>query len=1034
MGDIMRPVPFEELLTRIFDEYLQQGSIFGIPEQQFYSPANDRSVNVFGETCATPVGPAAGPHTQLAQNIITSWLTGGRFIELKTVQILDRLELEKPCIDAEDECFNTEWSTEFTLQKAWDEYLKAWFVLHLLEQIFQPASAGAGKSFIFNMSVGYNLDGIKQPPMQQFIDSMIDASAQPKFTQYRDTLSRWLHDDDFLARHGLNKQRETLRALPERIPATLVHGVTLSTMHGCPPHEIEAICQYMLEEKALNTFVKLNPTLLGYARVRQILDSCGFSYIGLKEASFEHDLKLSQALEMLKRLMTLAKQKSLGFGVKLTNTLGTINNKGALPGDEMYMSGRALFPLSINVAAELSRAFDGKLPISYSGGASQLTIRDIFDTGIRPITMATDLLKPGGYLRLSACMRELEASDTWGMTQIDVERLNRLAEDAMTMAYTQKHWKPEDRIEVAESLPLTDCYVAPCVTACAIKQDIPEYIRLMGEQRYADALALIYQRNALPAITGHICDHQCQYNCTRLDYDSALNIRELKKIALEKGWDEYKQRWHKPAGSGSRHPVAVIGAGPAGLAAGYFLARAGHSVTLFEREANAGGVVKNIIPQFRIPAELIQHDIDFVADHGVKFEYGCDAHLTVQQLKNQGYQYVLIATGTDKNSGVKLEGDNPHVWKSLPFLREYNQGSTLKLGKHVVVVGAGNTAMDCARAALRVPGVEKATIVYRRSLQEMPAWREEYEEALHDGVEFRFLMNPQRFAADGTLTLRVMSLGEPDEKGRRRPVETDDTITLHADSLITAIGEQQDTDALSAMGVPLNDKGWPEVNANGETRLTNVFMIGDVQRGPSSIVAAIGSARRATDTILYRENIRSHHADKRWNNVNPAEIYQRKGEISVAIIDKDDRDAFVAQEGERCLECNYLCSKCVDVCPNRANVSIAIPGFRNRFQTLHLDAYCNECGNCAQFCPWQGKPYKDKITVFSLAQDFDASSNPGFLVEEDRVRIRLNNQSWVLNIDNDGQFASIPPGLDETCRIISHVHQQHHYLLGRVEV
>lgn len=192
----------------------------------------------------------------------------------------------------------------------------------------------------------------------------------------------------------------------------------LSTMHGCPPHEIEAICRYMLEEKGLNTFVKLNPTLLGYARVREILDVCGFGYIGLKEESFDHDLKLTQALEMLERLMALAKEKSLGFGVKLTNTLGTINNKGALPGEEMYMSGRALFPLSINVAAVLSRAFDGKLPISYSGGASQLTIRDIFDTGIRPITMATDLLKPGGYLRLSACMRELEGLTPGDLTML----------------------------------------------------------------------------------------------------------------------------------------------------------------------------------------------------------------------------------------------------------------------------------------------------------------------------------------------------------------------------------------------------------------------------------------------------------------------------------------------------------------------------------------------------------------------------------------------------------------------------------------
>ena len=213
--------------------------------------------------------------------------------------------------------------------------------------------------------------------------------------------------------------------------------------------------------------------------------------------------------------MALAKEKSLGFGVKLTNTLGTINNKGALPGEEMYMSGRALFPLSINVAAVLSRAFDGKLPISYSGGASQLTIRDIFDTGIRPITMATDLLKPGGYLGLIACMREVEGSDGWGL-------------GGGAVGLGMGGGGDEERIDVAEDLPLTDCYVAPCVTACAIKQDIPEYIRLLGEHRYADALELIYQRNALPAITGHICDHQCQYNCTRLDYASALNIRELK--------------------------------------------------------------------------------------------------------------------------------------------------------------------------------------------------------------------------------------------------------------------------------------------------------------------------------------------------------------------------------------------------------------------------------------------------------------------------------------------------------------------------
>ncbi|MGL5386749.1 MAG: putative selenate reductase subunit YgfK [Serratia sp. (in: enterobacteria)] len=1035
MGDIMRPVPFKALLTRIFDEYQTSRSIFGIPEQQFYRKHDDRQINVFSESCETPLGPAAGPHTQLAQNIIVSWLAGGRFIELKTVQILDRLELEKPCIDAEDECFNTEWSTEFTLLKAYDEYLKAWFALHLLEAMFDPRTKGESKSFIFNMSVGYNLDGIKQPPMQAFIHNMMDSTHNPQYAEYQAILNAWVQDERFINQFALSSQRGALAQLSEHIPAQLVSGITLSTMHGCPPDEIEAICRYMLAEKRLNTFVKLNPTLLGYARVRAILDTCGFDYVGLKEESFEHDLKLEQAIAMLHRLTALSKQQQLGFGVKLTNTLGTINHKGALPGEEMYMSGRALFPLSINVAAVLSREFNGELPISYSGGASKFNVREIFDTGIRPITMATDLLKPGGYLRLTECMQELDASDSWQMTRIDVDKLQALADKAVSMEYTQKHWKSTDRIDAGGPLPMIDCYVAPCVTACAIKQDIPEYIRLLGEQRYADALELIYQRNALPAITGHICDHQCQYNCTRLDYDSALNIRELKKVALEKGWDEYQRRWHKPAGSGSKRPVAILGAGPAGLSAGYFLARAGYQVTLFEREANAGGVVKNIIPQFRIPAELIQHDIDFVAAHGVKLVYGCDPELTVDKLQQQGFDYVFIGIGTDKNSGVKLAGNNRNVHKSLPFLRDFNLGKPMNLGKHVAVVGAGNTAMDCARAALKVPGVQDVTVLYRRTLNEMPAYREEYLEAVEDNVQFMFLTNPEHFDANGTLTARVMTLGEPDEQGRRRPVATDQTLTLQIDTLITAIGEQADQEVLHKLGVPLDEAGYPQVNtATGETTRPNVFLIGDVQRGPSSIVAAIGNARNAAETVLARENVKTHHAEKYWSNVDPAEIYRRKGSISVALVDKTEREAFVAQEAQRCLECNYVCSKCVDVCPNRANVSIAIPGFKDRFQTLHLDAYCNECGNCAQFCPWQGKPYKDKVTIYSLPQDFANSTNPGFLVDGAQVSVRQDGKLYQLRIASDGQLEQAPSELEEMCRIISHVHTHHHYLLGQVEV
>jgi putative selenate reductase len=357
MSDIMRPVPFVELLNRIVNEYRNHGTIFSIGEDLFYHDKGENELSIFGQTCSTALGPAAGPHTQLAQNIVASYLVGGRFIELKTVQILDTLEVDKPCIDARDEGYNVEWSTEFTLPKAADEYIKAWYILHVLDAAINNREFGK-PSFIFNMSVGYNLEGIKTPRMQAFIDTMIDAGKDERFAQYRNELETLLKERLFEGTPWEGKEEKLLRTI-DNVSPNITPSVTLSTMHGCPPAEIEAICSYMLKEKHLNTYVKLNPTLLGFENVRRILDNLGYDYITLKRESFDNDLQYPDAIKMLHRLVDLAKEKGLGFGVKLTNTLGSVNDQEHLPGEEMYMSGRALLPLSTNVGLLLSKEFDG---------------------------------------------------------------------------------------------------------------------------------------------------------------------------------------------------------------------------------------------------------------------------------------------------------------------------------------------------------------------------------------------------------------------------------------------------------------------------------------------------------------------------------------------------------------------------------------------------------------------------------------------------------------------------------------------------
>jgi len=1081
MGDLMRPIPFRELLHRIFSEYSKFKSIFGIHKKEFFRKESGKAIEVFGEECAVPLGPAAGPHTQLAQNIITSYLAGGRFIELKTVQKLDRLEIEKPCIDAADEAYNTEWSTEYTLEKAYDEYLKAWVVLHLLEELLALSSgalnSGSRRSFIFNMSVGYDLEGIKTPGMQTFIDNLMDSSKNNLFDRYLEQLSGIIKKGEYIGGSDLTGPLKGAEGLSSRISSNICRSLTLSTMHGCPPDEIEAICSYMLTEKKLNTFVKLNPTLLGYDRVRSILDTTGFGYIELSRESFDKDLKYDDALSMLQRLTGTAEACGMNFGVKLSNTLGVVNNKGVLPGEEMYMSGRALFPLTINLAAEISADFAGKLPISYSGGASVFNVERIFRSGIRPITVATDLLKPGGYLRLGQMAGLLEKLAAWPDRNIDVQMVRSLAQESLHLDYTQKSWRGTESISIDEALPLTDCYAAPCKTACPIGQDIPEYIRLVGEKRYSEALKLIYNRNALPAITGHICDHQCQYNCTRLDYEGSVRIREMKRIAVANGFEDFKAQWRQPE-TRSRVKICIVGAGPAGLAAAFFLAGEGFPVTVMEKEESAGGVVRHVLPRFRIPEKAILHDIGFIEASGVEFRYGISPDLSIDELKNEGFSHICLAIGAEAGNKLPLAGDNSRVIESLEFLRDFHSGererfaaapttpgSAASAGKRVAVVGGGNTAMDSARAVFRKKGVEKVTVVYRRTEAEMPADREEYEQAKAEGIDFLFLYNPEKFTKEGKLYLRRMKLGELDESGRRRPLPTDQVTEIRVDTLISAIGEHVDPEILGALNIELDDRGRAQVDPlTLETNLDNVYLLGDARTGPSTIVECIAEGRRVADAICRKEYPGRQRAEPieaagttgvtgttagaagtggpAWPGMSSPElrVLQERRVLKAAAGPGTDDEEIAAVEAARCLECSYLCNKCVEVCPNRANIAIPVDrgsAFRDAFQIVHLDSACNECGNCGRFCPWDGLPYKDKFTIFSLEEDFRNSEAVGFLVKtkngQKTLDVRVGGEVFELASEELFAWAGEDDLRKKLKTIMEIIIRDHDYLLGAVE-
>lgn len=991
MSDIMIPIPFAKLMNRILDEH-KQGLCFGLKKSYKANP--ERAFKIFGRKLENQIGPAAGPNTQLAQNIIASYYSGARFFELKTVQKIDGRELaaavHKPCILAEDECYNCEWSTELTVQQAYEEYIKAWFALKVISKEWE---LGSPEGFQFNISVGYDLEGIKGEKVNTFIDNIMNAEGVKIFEECK----TWL-------RENIKSFTRFTEADIDAISPFIVNSVTVSTLHGCPPQEIEAIAEYLITEKKLHTFIKCNPTLLGYDEARKTLDEMGYDYIKFTDVHFKGDLQYSDAVPMLKRLKKLCESNGLEFGVKITNTFPVDVTRNELPSNEMYMSGKSLYPLSLRVARNLSRDFDGKLRISFSGGCDYFNIGKMIDSGVWPITMATTILKPGGYSRLVQIAETLGKNSVIEWQGINVASLEKLVTESKTDPHHIKPVKPLPKRKSEKKVPLLDCFTAPCSDRCPIHQDITAYGKLAGEGKYSEALRVIIAKNPLPFITGNICTHTCQSACTRNHYETPVQIRRNKLIAARKGYDDVIKEIRPGKSNGLK--AAIIGAGPAGIAAAFFLGRSGVDVTVYDENERAGGVVQNIIPSFRISDDEIQKDVKLAEAVGAKFVF--NRHIeNISDIKSDA---VIIAVGAHKNTPLELQ--HGQALNALEFLSDFKRhDGHLNIGRNVAVVGGGNTAMDTARAAKRTDGVKNVYLVYRRTRRYMPADEEELDDAIKDGVEFKELLSPVSHE-NGKLICRKMILSEADSSGRRSVKETGEIAEIPCDTVIASIGEKVDGNFYKSNGIETDAKGFPVLNPETcETSIRNIYAAGDGAFGASVVVRAIADAQRACNAILNRAENAAFKLE-----TSDEEIYGKRGIL--------EEPCAECKADTRCLTCDSICESCVEVCPNRANISIKVPG--RMHQIIHVDYMCNECGNCAVFCPYDSSPYKDKFTLFSSEEEMNDSENDGFvfLNSDGDVVVRLDGQK--INYTAGKNNSGLSSGLSE---IINEVFKHYKYLI-----
>lgn len=1040
MSDKFEPIPLKQLLQIILNELHHKKSIFGIPRELFFVPKHDNPFRIqqFDQELDTPIGVAAGPHSQMAQNIIGAWLMGASYIELKTIQTLDELELAKPCIDMQDEGYNCEWSQELKIKESFNEYLNAWIIIHILHH---ELGFKKGIGTIFNMSVGYNLEGIMKENVQWFFEKMNHCQTELE-----------------------EKIKEIKDIFPEiktiAISSKISNNITLSTMHGCPANEIESIARYLLEKKKLHTYVKLNPTLLGPEMLRDILNNTLHFKTIVPDIAFEHDLKYPDALTMIQSLQKTAKDQKLHFGLKLTNTLESLNNKSVFDSsvEMMYMSGRALHPISINLANKLQKDLKGEIPFSFSAGIDAFNICDILSSGFKTVTVCSDILKPGGYMRLHQYIEEaqkqfsennsknieefiIHTASNKNTKEASIKNLSIYAEKVLTSKSYKREYIVSPDIKTTRQLGIFDCISAPCKDTCSTNQDIPNYMFHTSHNNFEKAYEVILRTNPFPSITGMVCDHLCQNKCTRVNYDHSLLIREVKRFISEQ--NEVKLQPVKK----NKLKIAVIGAGPSGLSCAYYLALAGFSVEVFEAKSKVGGMVQFAIPGFRLTDNAIDRDFKRVTDLGVTIHY--NHKITKERFLSlqKKYDYIYLGPGAQLSANLDIDGtDSKGVLEPLEFLFKVKKGEESGIGNNVVIIGGGNTAMDAARTAYRLVGKNgKVTIVYRRTMNEMPADQGEIKAVMEEGMEIMELIAPEKVISKNEKVVGLlcckMHLSGTDHSGRPKPLKIPGSeFEISCDTIIPAVGQNTDIDFI-AKELLTSDKTTYQI------RINNVFIGGDALRGASTAINAIGDGRKAAEQIMKKSEIdfsisyseNNKHISKRElllkraKRIHAAELIETpiNNRKNFTLVSKTLDKKTIVDEASRCLYCDEICNICTTVCPNFANYSYDIKPVKYQlqkaitnvngkidivkdeifevkqpYQIINIANFCNECGNCNSFCPTSSAPYKEKPKLYLTASSFKKTEEGYFFNKRELLYKHKNITSSLKEIEKEYIFES----------------------------